>query len=473
MLRHKRKDGRRPWIRALGLCAAVCVIGFSNGTLAGTPQASAVDADSHGFAERQYRFEAAWTAASTESKDLLRAEIRRYRNVGLPALSHVDSPRLVRWTNILVGRKVGRLPGDLEQWVARLELRLTPNAVTAEALKKDPQLTARVLAPSLPPAFPGAQSPVKLQLTWVGPAGESQISRSVAVKATDFSKNGFGLYLRAPEGTDGLWHLEPSLVLGEQTLWGNPAPFGRGLAQRDSSEGSQADSPWSQCVEQLRKGGYRDMRWGGFEGLLSGTASGHAGLTMERSPDGRCLTLKSKAPCKAIVWVALPGARLLESEFLGPRLGPWKALAEKGVTVIASHEPLVATGPEAMNAARRMARETQQFDGATRILVVRGNQGRGLGLGPGDPFEGFDALVLQGPRNREAAPRAPFPGASTLFLLPSDPWDSPKVPAGQKAVASMDPPAVMAMELPRYLLENLAHLTSQVGKDKPSGGEPR
>ena len=108
-----------------------------------------------------------------------------------------------------------------------------------------------------------------------------------------------------------------------------------------------------------------------------------------------------------------------------------------------------------------------------RILVVRGNQARGLGLASQGGFQGFDALVLQGPRRSEAAPKAPFAGAPTLFLLPSDPWESPRVPAGQKAVASMDPPAVMAMELPRYLLENLELLTSKVGGGEASGGEPR
>ncbi|MDF1838109.1 MAG: hypothetical protein P1V35_09590 [Planctomycetota bacterium] len=464
-----------PWRFTYKLLAGAVLLGSSMALPQVGPK---VDPEVHALAERRFRFESTWSKASPAHKDRLRAEVRRYRNVGLPALRHVDSPRLVRWTRILNGHSVSELPTDLEQWIARLELRLIPGWGSTSTLDGDPQLVVHVLAPSQPPAFPKSEAGSKLTLTWLGPAGERVLARSVSVQAKDFSRNGFELFLQAPGDHLGTWMLEPALVLPNQTWTGHPIEFVMRRQWPGFPDGAPDGSPWEAAISQWGKTGFRNMRWGGCSGLLDGELSNLRDLVMERSADGQCLTLRSKSAegpelCKALVWVALPGGHLLESELLGERAAAWKALVDQGVTVMVSHAPLVLPGQTKGSASQRMAQETVELGDVPRILVVRGNQARGLGLGSKEVFQGFNALVLQGPRRTETVPTAPFEGAPTLFLFPSDPWESPQVPAGQKAVASMDPPAVMAMDLPRYLAENLELLTSKVGDGKPSAGEPR
>jgi len=315
----------------------------------------------------------------------------------------------------------------------------------------------------------------------VGSDGQRSAARSVPVGRKDFSKKGFELFLQVPDDSPGMWLLEPSLVLEDRTLWGHPAEFHMAKQWPGFPDGPESGSSWADALGALQETGFRDMRWGGFRGLWNGEVFGGSGMELQWAADGQSLTLRaetSNAPdggkeCLAIVWIVVPGARLLEGEFLGTRSAAWRRLVDRGVTVIASHAPLSTPGSNPDMASRRMAKETQHLGDVPRILVVRGNQARGLGLGPKRVFEGFDALVLQSPRSTEAALRAPFAGAPTLFLLPSDPWESPAVASGQKATASMDPPAVMAKDLPRYLLENLELLTSQGGPEKATGAEPR
>jgi hypothetical protein len=468
-------------MRSLGLFAVLTLAGLPGVAASASQDSPQIDKQAHAFAERRFRFENAWHGATPEDRDRLRVEVRRYRNVGLPALSHVDSARLVRWTRILNGHGVSELPTELEAWMARLELRLVPGYGTANSLESNPQVIAHVLAPSQPPAFPKAGASVKFELQWVRVDGKRIPARSVPVRRTDFSKKGFELYLQVPKGPSGFWHLEPSLVLVDRTLWGHPAEFGMGLVWPGFPDGPESGSAWAAAALQLNRRGFRNMSWGGFSGLWSGEGFDKPGVVLERAADGQSLTLRADSPegsddstlCTAIVWIALPGGRLLEGEFLGTRRDAWRALANRGVTVIASHAPLAATGAKRGPASHRMVQETQHLGDVPRILVVSGNQARGLGLASKDVLTGFDALVLQGPRGAEAAPRTPFDGVPTLFLLPSDPWDSPTVTATQKAVASMDPPAVMAMDLPRYILENLDFLTARAGPATASGGEPR
>lgn len=458
------------WKRAVALGAFLCVplSGFGSAL----PQAGdSPETKSHGFAERRVAFEDAWSQASKEDRDRLRAEVRRYRNVGLPALRQVNSARLVRWTRVLNGHEVSELPTALEDWMGNVEVRLLPGWMVEQHATEGPQILAHVLAPSQPPGLPASDKPARIQLDWVNAKGERKLARATTVAPADFGARGFELFLNYPSESGTGWRLEPSLVLADTTLWGHPAGFFTPSVWVTGLEGH----PSSFAVMRLQKSGFRDMRWGGLSFLFENKPSfkvsdprGGSQMTLTRHAHPN-----PKKPVRALVWVVVPGSQLLDSEFIGERGRSWNALAANGVTIIASHAPLQGSKDAQDSASSTMIRETKELTGVPKILVVRGNLARGLGIGSKKAFEGFDALVLQNPRNNNAAPRVPFGEAPTLFLFPSDPWKAPTVPASQRAVANMDPPAVMSMDTARYIGQYLDFLAPKAGETTASGAEER
>ncbi len=442
--------------RAVALGVFLCAV--LSGFASALPQAGDdPQTKSHGFAERRVAFENAWIQAGKEDRDRLRAEVRRYRNVGLSALRQVDSARLVRWTRVLNGHEVSSLPSDLENWMGNLEVRLIPGWRDPKTAKADPQIITQVLAPSQPPGLLAAQGSSQFQLHWVNEKGERKLARSVPVEGPDFGALGFDLFLQCPANEAGTWWLEPSLSFDNATIWGHPCEFplrAFNLPDLGPTDGPKPSRAWMLAKLGLQTTGFRDMRWGGIEALLLNRHEHFDQSNPLKHGPGTLtarLSLQGKAPARALVWVVVPGAQLLEGEFIGQRGLGWRALAAKGVTIVASHAPLIVSKDSPDSASATMLRETKALSGIPRILVVRGNLARGLGIGSKRAFDGFDALVLQNPRNRDAAPTAPFGEAPTLFLLPSDPWKTPTVPGTQRAVASMDPPAVMCMDTARHI----------------------
>jgi hypothetical protein len=441
-----------------------------------TPQEPSIaESEAHGFVERRLEFEQAWDEADSERRDRLRNEIRRYRNVGVPVLQQVDSARLVRWTRLLRGHGISSLPSELENWMARLEMRLVPGVRSAEDLARDPQIIVRVLAPSLPPQFCDSPELARLVLHWVDPQGQRTVARRVPVKEADFKANGFELFLQLPQSVPGLWRLEPDLVCGEGVLEGHPASFFLGTPGAFAQETTEPQGPRVRALERLGMTGFRDLRWGalgtwmGLEGqnqepLAVEGLSGALALGWEPGADGRQ---------RALVWVVVPGNRLLEAEFLGARGVAWRALGARGVTIVASHAPLLSSSAEDPSASTALQALAQRFEGVPKILVVRGHLARGLAVAPPTALEGFDSLVVLGARPSNAAPKAPSGPGRTLFLLPTDPWPAPELPSSQRAVVSMDPPLIMASDLPRYLMGNLDFLASQDGKPGALDVEPR
>ncbi|MCP5020957.1 MAG: hypothetical protein GY930_04190 [bacterium] len=464
------------WNRAIAFGAFLCVTlsGFGSAL----PQAGdAPETKSHGLAERRVAFEDAWSHASKENRDRLRAEVRRYRNVGLSALRQVNPARLVRWTRILKGHEVSSLPSDLENWMGKLEVRLIPGWRDPKTAQADPQIITQILAPSQPPGLLAAEGASQFQLHWVNEKGERKLARSVSVDGSDFGALGFELFLQCPANTAGTWWLEPSLSFDNATIWGHPGVFFLRefkLPDLGPTDEHKPKRAWMLAKLDLQTKGFRDMRWGGAEALLlnrhehfdqsSPLTHGRGTLTARLSPQG-------KAPARALVWVVVPSAQLLEGEFIGQRGLRWRALAAKGVMIVASHAPLIGSIDSQDTASATMLRETKALSGIPRILVARGNLARGLGAGSKRAFDGFDSLVLQNPRNRDAAPTVPFGEAPTLFLLPSDPWKAPIVPGTQRVVASMDPPAVMSMDTAHHIGQHLDFLAPKKSETTASGAE--
>ncbi len=457
------------WNLAVALGAFLSVASSVPGTA--SPQAgNAAETKSHGFAERRVAFEDTWQRAGEEDRDRLRSEIRRYRNVGLSALRQVDSARLVRWTRMLSGHEISRLPSDLENWMGNVEVRVIPGWMLKEVAQANPQVLALVLAPSQPPFPPKAGEHAQFRLHWVNDKGERTLARAAQVTAADFGTRGFEVFLNSPGAAGGHWRLEPSLELGDKTVWGHPVGF---YLPSVLPELQGAGARAGKAMLRLQESGFRDQRWGGLGSMFAGAPASN--LKESSSGGPRSLTLpassQGKQAARALVWVVVPGARLLEGEFIGKRGEAWRALAAKGVTIVASHAPLVGSKEALISASSAMIQETKDLSGIPRILVVRGNLARGLGVGSKKAFDGFDALVLQNPRNRNMAPRAPFGEAPTLFLLPSDPWKGPTVPGTQRAVASMDPPAVMSMDTARYIGQYLDFLAPKKDETGASGTE--